>query len=362
MQITISKRDLLKALHRCKSIASPKSTMPILGNVLLDASGDRLTCKATDLAISVACSAACAVKVPGAIALPAAALYDRVSAMPDGDVTLTVKDTTATLQAKGAARKFALTGIPADEFPALPEVEGRGRATLPSVDVARVIDLTVFSISSDDTRMHLASALFQLNGALTVATTDGHRLSVAHAEAGAAAADMLIPRRALIELRRLCDDAESLELHYGGYYLHATANGATLSAKLSDAQFPPYQQVIPKNRVAPMVAGRDALLSSIRAVAIASDAKTSGVRCELSDGNLRLSVSTADGGDGMDEIPVEYRGEPRMVGINSRYLMDVLAALDCDKVAVELSGELDPVRVNRADSDTDMWIVMPMRV
>jgi DNA polymerase III subunit beta len=265
MELTVAKKDLLKLVTRMQGVAERKSTMPVLSNVLLAVDGpNALRLSATDLYLAISGRATAEVTKGGSVAVPAKDLLERVRMMPDGPVHVITQDNaTTTLKAAGTARRYTLRGMPGDDFPPLP-APAEGAPTLAlDVDVLQqLIAKTHFSISTDETRAHLNSALFEWDGDLVrMVTTDGHRLSKMEVKVTGrqASATMLIPLKAIQELRRLCDEAAAeakeakdapkpqVQITQSGSSAFFNGAGMSFSVKLVDAQFPPYSQVIPQN-------------------------------------------------------------------------------------------------------------------
>jgi DNA polymerase-3 subunit beta len=212
-------------------------------------------------------------------------------------------------------------------------------------------------------------------------TTDGHRLSKVDVKVSGrqASATMLIPLKAIHELRRLCDEmmAESaaegakkkpeLLITQSGSSAFFQGAGTTFSVKLVDAQFPPYAQVIPANSDKTVRAPRSAFADALKAVSVAASERTGGVKLSLTKGSMRITSESPESGDGFDEIPVEYTGPNMSIGFNAKYFLDVLAAITDDEVAIGLSGELDPAVLRPAGATTKedrqfLAVIMPMRI
>jgi len=379
MQVAVAKKDLVRLVARCQGVADKKSTMPVLGNVLLEVVGpDSLRLAATDLNLAVTGKLPAEVQKGGSIAVGARDLFERVKMMPEGLLTIaTTEGSGATIRSASAARRYTLHGIPGDEFPQIPQPDQN--ATALSLDVAALSTLiarTHFSISTDDTRVHLNSALFEWEGnRVRMVTTDGHRLSKMELSVAGkqASASMLIPLKGILELRRLADEAggegkgdapESrvIELLQSGPNAFFRLPGLQLSVKLVDAQFPPYQQVIPRAAERTVVVPRLALVDALRAVSVAASDRTGGVKLTLTRGAMRFASESPDSGEGFDEIAVDYDGSEVTIGFNARYFLDVLGSLDDERVTIGIGGELDPV-VTRPDGSSDyLAVIMPMRI
>ncbi len=381
MELTVAKKDLLKLVSRMQGVAERKSTMPVLSNVLLAVDGpNALRLAATDLYLAIAGKIPAEVSKGGSVAVPAKDLLERVKMMPDGPIHIATQDNaTTTLKATGSARRYTLRGMPGDDFPPLPApAEGAPTLALEVAVLQELIAKTYFSISSDETRAHLNSALFEWDGDIVrMVTTDGHRLSKMEVKVAGrqASATMLIPLKAIHELRRLCEEVLSeqkdgntnkepaqLLITQSGSSAFFQGGGTTFSVKLVDAQFPPYSQVIPQNSDKKVRVPRAPFADALRAVSIAASERTGGVKLGIANGTMRITSESPESGDGFDEVPVEYGGANITIGFNAKYFLDVLGALDEEEVALGLSGELDPAVVRPASERNFLAVVMPMRI
>ena len=174
---------------------------------------------------------------------------------------------------------------------------------------------------------------------------------------------MLIPRKGVIELRRAIETREApaaIGIHDGNFVLKADDVG--ISVKLIDGQFPPYDQVIPKDNERAVVVSRLGLLDALKRVALMSSDKTFGVRLGLEKGKIRVESDNPDLGAAKEEIDVSYKGTAVQIGFNARYFIDLLTEIETPEVRVELSGELDPAVVRPADGADYVCVVMPMRL
>jgi DNA polymerase-3 subunit beta len=380
MHVIVSKKDLLPVLDRCQGVADKKSTMPVLGNVLLEVGGpNELRLAATDLILAVRGKVPARVEQGGSVAVGARDLVERVRNMPDGEIGIsTAGNAATTLRAVGSPRRFTLQGIPGEEFPSLPEPAADAKAsTLGASTLSALISGTHFSISNDETRPHLSSALFEWEGdQVRMVTTDGHRLSKMDADVPGkhGASSMLIPLKGVNELRRLCDevtskregDAETeIRLLQNGPNAFFELPGFSFSVKLVDAQFPPYQQVIPESHTTRVKVPRGAMSEALNAVSVAASDRTGGVKLSLSKGKLRFESESPESGEGFDELAVDYDGTDLTVGFNARYFLDVLRAISSEDVELCLGGELDPAVIRPGSTSGGinyLAVIMPMRI
>jgi DNA polymerase-3 subunit beta len=380
MEVTLSKQCLSAALSRTSGIADRKSSMQILSNAMIAAEGPKQVLVATtDLNISASGVLPADVAKGGSITLPAKTLNDIVRNLPGGEVTIRVDGDTGSITS--GRSQFKLLGLPAEDFPRLPDVSGVEFFDLDAEMVVKMIERSSFSISSDETRPHINGALFQGDGkVLRMVTTDGHRLSkVEHKldESGFYNFSMVVPNKGIIEIKRLLDEGQgpvSIGSLEGSVFVRREvevekgSEGATpqtaefvLVSKLIEAEFPPYDQVIPKSKERSVVVPRAALLEALRRVSVVSSERTLGVKFQLSEGALEISTDNPSVGEGSELIDIGYEGEELVIGFNARYFIEVLSVLEDDDVTLELSGNLDPA-VIKDDSSGYIGVIMPMRI
>jgi DNA polymerase-3 subunit beta len=382
MDVTVPKKELLRLVGRCQGVADKKSTMPALSNVLLSINGpSELRVAATDLYLAVSGTATGVdVKKGGSVAVPAKDLYERIKMMPDGPLHIVTNDGfSTTIKAAASARRYTLRGMPGEDFPALAEPDPKAATLELELELlSKLIARTHFSISTDETRAALNSALFEWDGdRVRMVTTDGHRLSKMELRVPGrqATAAMLIPLKAIGELRRLADEARAeggkdgdalkVVITQSGPNAFFVIGGTRFSVKLVDAQFPPYSQVIPQTSDRAIRVPRAAFADALRAVSLAASDRTGGVKLEVTSGAMRITSESPETGDGFDEIAVDYDGAQVVIGFNARYFLDVLGALDDDEVVLGIGGDLDPAVIKPAGESDDRSykaVVMPMRI
>jgi DNA polymerase-3 subunit beta len=375
MDLTIPKKDLLRLANRAKAVVSKKPTMPILSCVLLEADAETLTLKATDLTRSVRGSVPAEVRRQGSVAVNASDLAVRVSAMPDGPILVSVKEDggQVTLKAAGSARRYTMAGVPGSEYPKLPDPpEEAQRLDLSAERLKRLVALVAYAVSPDDTRANLSSLLVEWHqeGIRTVAT-DGHRLSkVEMPQTAETRASMLVPRAAALEFLRLADEARSAEsqvvtLIVGEREVYLDAGGVLFGSRLVEAAFPSYAKVIPQPDGRHVATVPRALLAdAVKAVGLAANDRTGGIMLVFAEGVLRVTSESPTTGDGADEVAADYAGPGLTIGVNGRYLLDVLGVLESTDVAIAHGGDLDPLTLMPVGVEGEKFVgvVMPMRI
>jgi DNA polymerase-3 subunit beta len=373
MKLTISKSELQKGLTRIQSVVEKRNTMPILANVLLDASNKKskiLTLAATDLEVGIRGSHPANVEVAGKVTVSAKKFYEIVRELPDEQVSLEVT-ANAYIEIRCGRAQFTLAGNAADEYPTLPDFTSGKTAPVQALFLSEMIDRTMYAASADETRYNLNGVYFeQLKdaGKVRMVATDGHRLAIVDRMLGTELIGLkpgvIIPRKGLAELKRLLDeeDADEVELGFEGNSGLVRKGDVTLVMRLIEGEFPNYQQVIPKETNLHLTIVVETFSRALRRVALLSVERSRAIKFELSDGLLRLSSNNPDLGDAQEELDVDYAGEPITVAFNARYLMDALNSIKAKEVRLGFKDATSPAQLIPTDDDDALAVVMPMRV
>ncbi|MEE9382381.1 MAG: DNA polymerase III subunit beta [Nannocystaceae bacterium] len=374
MEFEIDQASFQAALMLASTVADHRSTMPVLGNVLLTAESaaetqehGRVICRATDMMLFVTERFPADVHKSGSISLAVRHLHHLIKTLPPGTVSVSSLDN-HWAQIKTARSEFRLMGMAEHDFPEFPEPTDINFTEVSSRALAQLIQRTVFSVSTDEARLNLNGALFESDGSMaTMVSTDGHRLTkLTLPLAGPDLAErggVVIPRRGLIELRRVLERVGAdVQLGIGAEHLFLRTSTVHLAVKLISIAFPPYRQVIPKSRQRFVDLGRKELLSMLRQAQVLAPGITATIRLELQPGTLKLSADNPELGVGNQELDVDYDGEGLAAGFNASYLIDGLEAIDADQVRLEFQGELDPCVIRPIDGPDYLAVVMPMRI
>jgi DNA polymerase-3 subunit beta len=362
MRFEIARGTLLKALAAASAVVDPKGPMPVLANVLLEVNQSAVVVSATDLHRSVCVVETVDSAKAGSVCADGKSLKDRVAAMPDGTLKIESKDNQLVVRHKSSKRRFTLSTLPAAEFPALTKPNG-SELSFNAVELSGLLGSVRHAVSTDDSRPQLSSLLLRTNGGrTTVASTDGHRLSVARRETGNqdTKRDLLIPRMAIPSLLGLCDEHGSIEIYQGNVWCHA--EGKHVAGFVTpDAQFPPWEQVVPESSEHHVVINRADTLEAAKAIMVAADNKSGGMCITFDEAEVRFDADSHGGGCGTDSVPVESSSASKVtIGVNGAYLVQALDSMAADTVRVEFSGELDPVVITETEDRFE--VLMPMRV
>lgn len=369
MEFRIAAEELAKALHRAQGIAERKTTIPILANVLVRATQTGVSLTAFDLDIGLVSEHPAEVLTEGAITLSSKHLFDIVRTLPDSRVTVKSKSNNAVEITSGSAR-FKLLGMPADEYPALPKEEKSNLVKADGKALLEMIQKTSFAISTDETRYILNGLYFEATeqGEVRVVATDGHRLSLVQRKMEGSdfklKKGVILPRKGMLELRRLIEEAPDAEcfLGFGDTSAIFKKSGLSMVMRLIDGQFPDYQEVIPKEGDKQLKLPRQGLLSTLKRISLLSEEKSHAVRLQLEDNSLRISSQNPVLGEAHEDLPVEYGGPKIEIGFNARYLIDVLGVLDQDDVRFELIDDQSPGVLRPAGESSYTAVIMPMRI
>ncbi|GGD38302.1 DNA polymerase III subunit beta [Aureimonas glaciei] len=364
MKIIIDRNELAKTLTGTKGFVEKRSSIPILGNVLLTARDGKLAIKVTDLDKEFSDLAACEVVLPGSTTVPAGLLSDIVKKLSAGPVTIAMAEDGASVSVSAGRSQFKLQALPARDFPDITIGVFSHTFSMPAAELKRLLTKTWFAISTEETRYYLNGIFLHVHESnLLAVATDGHKLSLAgqHTPDGAAGMPgIIIPRRAVAELIKIVDeDVVGIEL--SDSKIRFTIGDIVLTTKLIDGTFPDYQRVIPSLNEKELTVERLVLAGAADRVSTISSERGRGVKIEISNGEMRLTVSSPDTGVAMEEMSVIYSGDPIETGFNSRYLAEVMAALEGEQVIAKFHDAGSPCLM-RGSGDADALIVlMPMR-
>ena len=371
MKATIERATLLKGLSHVQSVVERRNTIPILSNVLIEATADgSLKLMATDLDLQINETVAAAVDQPGATTVSAHTLFDIARKLPEGSqVSLAAAEGKMTIVA-GRAR-FQLGTLPRDDFPVIAEGELPVSFELPADTLKQIIDKTRFAISTEETRYYLNGIFWHVadDGAapvLKAAATDGHRLAritLPRPDGAEGMPDIIIPRKCVAELRKLLDEIDgSVGVSLSSSKIRFDMGQALLTSKLIDGTFPDYSRVIPTGNDKILKIDPRSFMEGVDRVSTIATEKTRAVKMALDRDKITLSVTSPENGTAAEEVPGDYAAQGFEIGFNSRYLMDILGQLEGDTVEVHLADASAPTLIRENDKSAALYVLMPMRV
>ncbi len=371
MKITIERGLLLKVLTHIQSIVERRNTIPILSNVKLDAPGGQLSLNATDMDLDIVETVPADVTTKGSTTAPAHTLFDIVRKLPDGAQVELDSGSGDTLKISSGRSRFTLTCLPVEDFPVLSGGDLPHKFALASADLKNLIDRTRFAISTEETRYYLNGIYLHTAERKGVAVlrsvaTDGHRLACVDVPLPKGAAGMpgvIVPRKAVAELRKLIDDLDGeVGISLSDTKIRFSFEGAVLTSKLIDGTFPDYDRVIPSDNDKVLEVNTQQFREAVDRVSAISSERSRAVKMSLSKGNLTLSVSSPDNDTATEEIAVDYDAGNIDIGFNARYLLDIAQQIDGDEARFNLADAASPTLVQDKDDASALYVLMPMRV
>ncbi len=364
MKLTAKREELLAPLQSVIGVVERRQTMPVLANVLLSARDKRLGMTGTDLEVELAAASAVQVETAGDVTVPGRKFLDILRALPAGvDVTLTTEGEKATVRA--GRTRFTLATLPASEFPVLEEIHVQQTLSLGQGVFHRLIDKTHFSMAQQDVRYYLNGLLLETQDtALRAVATDGHRLALCEMTLTepARAGQVIIPRKAILELQRILGTEGDIELAIGTNHVRAQIGEIRFTSKLIDGRFPEYGRVIPEEPPKVAQADRDLLRQALQRTAILSNEKYRGIRVTIKSGLLTLQAHNPEHEEAEDQVEVEYTGEDVEIGFNVNYLLDALGAIETDRVELGFADANSSCLIRAPGLADARYVVMPMRL
>lgn len=366
MDVTISKQDLHRALTAIRGVVSSRVTMPILGNVKIEAGAQALVLSVTDLDVYAVRRLPAVPSAVGRVAVSARKLGEVVKEAPGETVRLHVLSG-GWLEVTSGTATHRLPGLPPEEFPFEPEFGGKVAPVLAGA-LARLLRGTLYAASTDEARYNMNGVMLEQIGDLVRAVaTDGHRLAKVEfpaAELGLEIAKpIILSRKGAAEILRVLDsEPDDLRMGVDAAGVRLETSDGSLCFRLLDATFPEWERVVPAELKAIVTVASADLAGAIRRVSLVSSDRSRGVRLDVAPGAVKLSANNPDVGEAEESVDAEYDGEAIAVGFNCRYIEEAMSALSGDRVALALTDALTQVVVRNPADPAALAVVMPMRL
>ncbi len=369
MRFRTNKSKLGGAVSKLQSIVPPKSTLPILSNILFDLEGDKLELKVTDLDVSMTSLVEVEVLKKGSIAVPARVFSDIVRELPDYD--LEISSTDNRMEIKCGAGVYKLSGFAAEDFPKLPAIHLGRQVKVDAQALCRQIRKVLFSISKEETRPALGGVLWQsAEDGLSLVATDGHRLAKVlrkDIKIGGARKDIIVPPKVLDNLVKLVgDEVEQVGVILNEGSIVFVLGDAVITSRLLEGPYPNYEQVVPQGNDKILLVEKNLLQAAVRRVSILSNSLTHQVKFSLKENTLELTAANFDfGGEARENLKVSYSAQPMDIGYNATYIHDVLKAIDDEEARFELDSPTTAavIKPNKSpDDEISLYLVMPLRL
>jgi len=372
MDLRIAKDDFVDGLYLTQGVVEKRNTLPILANVLIEATESGVQLTATDLEVGIRKACRGKSKGDGAITVNARKLYEIVRELPADEITLRSGDG-GWVEVTGGKSRYRMVSLDPKEFPSIPAAppvakKGGVTMTLAGGELGELIDKTLFAVSTDETRLSLGGVFIESpeKGQIRMVATDGHRLSMIEREVAGAQLQpgVILPRKGLVEAKRLLERGEAdVTVSIAGNLARVERDGVELFMRLIEGEFPDYRQVIPKQSTRLARVERDPLFGALRRVSILSSERSRGVKLHLQPGVLEVQTTNPDIGEATEELDADYAGEEFSIGFNARYLLDVLSLAGITgAIEIGLTDEVSPGLIRIREDEGYTYVVMPMRL
>lgn len=363
MKFRIAKEAFLDGLQQVQHVVSSRTTLPILSNVLIEASEDGLRLTTTDLDVGVSGTAQAEVSKPGATTLPVKRLVNIIRELPSAEIEVSV-DSKNVASIKSGPSFFKIIGLAAAEFPPLADFQEAKEYKIPQAIFRNGLKKTSYAISTDETRYVLNGIFTSFKeGKLTLVATDGRRLAMVDHELefpSSHEVDFIVPTKAVQELQRHLSTEGDLMLKLSDNQVCFEIGSSIIVSKLIEGNYPNYRQVIPGESKERLTLSREQLLETTRRVSLLSSEKSNSVKLTFGLNTVDVMANSPDIGEANETLEVKYEGKEFSIAFNPEFLMAPLKSLEEDEIHLDLIDEMSP-GVLRTE-DAFLYVLMPMRV
>lgn len=376
MKVTVLQENLARGLGIVSRAVSPRSTLPVLANILIATDEGRLRLSATNLELGITAWIPAKIEEEGSTTIPSRTFSDLVNALPGDQVQLNLDGETQTLNVRSGASTNDIKGIDAQEFPPLTPPDMDGATQLNVVDFKEMIQQVAFAASSDEARPVLMGVLLTVTGdQIVLASADGFRLSVRKATLSAPVDEpinAIIPARALSELARISGDGGetiSMVVPKGRGQVIFRVKDAELVSQLIDGTFPDYEQIIPRSHKSRMLVSTTALLKACKQAEIFARDGTNVARLEIKaaendmePSEVEISAQSEETGSNETIVEATVDGIGLLIAFNVKFLREVLEIIKTPNVAIETSAPNAPGVIRPVGDDDFTHVIMPMHL
>lgn len=368
MEFKIEKETFFKALGKIQGIIEKKHTIPILANVHIEASDDHIIITATDLEIGVKSKFTTEVVKEGKITVSAKKLYEIIKELPDKKINFKSKDNYWT-EITCDKSVFNLVGLSSDEYPKFPEIKMDKFIEISSEQLNNMIDKTIFSVSNDETKFNLNGIYLKYEeNKISMISTDGHRLSYNFLykeddNLNLLSEGYILPKKGIFEIRKIINkENDNLKIGIINNNFFVIDDMTILIMRLVDGEFPDYKRVIPEKNNISSIINKEEFYHALKRISILSSEKSRGIRLTFNKNVAIITSSNTDLGDAKEEIDISYSGPEISIGFNSRYILDILQAIDEDFIEFHLKDNISPGMIEPEKEKNFVSVIMPMRL
>ena len=366
MKLTIGQEEFITGLQAVQNVVSTRTTLPILSNVLLNAVGDRLTLTATDLDVTISKTVEAKVEIDGSFTMPVKKLLSIAREVGGSQIEMDVSKNQCSIKSGSSA--YRVNGLPAEEFPPIPNFSGQTTIQMPQDTVKTMLRRTSFAVSTDENRYVLNGLYLSFKeNKLTMVATDGRRLALAEEDVELKddnPLEVIVPTKAIQELSRSLGDKGDVEIQITENQVsfglkENDGTGSLIVSKLVEGAYPNYKQVIPAESKHRVTLDKEELFHALRRAEIMTSEKANSVKLTFSENNLTFTANSPEVGESRETMAIKYEGEETSIAFNPQFFIDPLKALDEEEVHFEFTDQLSPgvVKVKHPF----LYVIMPMR-
>lgn len=369
MEFKINRDTFLDGIQKTLGIVEKKTTIPILNNILLKADANKIKIIATDREIILISDYEAEVLEKGEITVSAKKLHEMIREIQGETITFVQKNNIVKISAQRAFYK--IPGLPAEDFPSITDEQDIMLHKLEGSVIKDLINKTSFAMATDETRKNLNGVLLEegmdgVDHLLKMVATDGHRLALAKSLTPGhffkAGKGVIIPRKGLMEIKRIIDENEDLKIGMHKNMFILQTKNTILKVSLVDADYPDYKKVIPAEKGISVTLERESFLHALRRMSVVSSERYGGVILSFSKGKVTLNSTNLDVGEATEEIDIDYDGESIDSGFNVNYLIDAISVVNKENIVFEVGMGLKPSMIKQAEDDNYLCIVMPLKI
>ena len=364
MKVAIKVKNLLKAVNICSSLVSSRSSLEVLGNILIETDKNILKLSSTNLDLAITTKLGAKVEKEGKISIPAKLLGELINSISEDTLQLIADDSNMTI--KGSGIHSRLNGVSASEFPTLPKLTSTKSIKFSSEEIKKSFEKVIASVSIDESRPVLAGIFFSISsGQMVLAGTDSYRLSEIKSKYDSKEdISCIIPVRTVTELLRLISSEEvnEIEIIIGESEISFMVGDSQLISQLTEGKYPDYQKIIPESTTTTIECDKDKLVEAVKVSSVFARESSHGITLKVTKDELTLDAQMSDVGENTIKIPVKKTGKDASININAKYITDILSVINDKTVIIGINDKLDPLLINPKSKDnSEVHIIMPLR-
>lgn len=365
MYFETNKEAFLKSLSKIQGIIEKKHTIPILSNVLLELKENNLIVTATDLEIGLKSFLEVNTYTEGKITVSAKKLYEIIKELPNKNIKFNSKNN-YWIEIKCDKSTFNLVGLSSEEFPKFPKVEEENFKQIDNEEFNKMIDKTLFSVSTDESKYNLNGIFLKNEDNLSMISTDGHRLAYC-TNSGFKNYDIfndgvILPKKGIYEFKKIINKELPLFIGMNENNFTIKNDNSILIMRIIDGEFPDYKKVLPQKCDNYSIINRIDFFHALKRISVLSSDKSKGVKFEFKKNQMLITSSNPDFGDAKEILDIKYDGNEISIGFNSKYILDILNSIEDDYIKFHLKDNLSPGMITSSENSEFLSVIMPMRL